>query len=179
MQEVKIAQLCQRLLRAPTGPLIGLDVGTRYIGIAVSDSEYRIAHPHSVIDIKGGPAGYASNVLGTLVKTLSAPGLVIGYPLRITGFQGYQGPLVEQFVRELQQNQMLQDSCFVFWDERLTSRTVEGAISFLKLEPRRRKQIVDKMAALCILQSCLDNMAKNKDRHLLALQPVQTTQDCL
>ncbi|KAJ7297657.1 hypothetical protein O6H91_09G111800 [Diphasiastrum complanatum] len=156
MQELKLAQLYQRLLKTEGqgGPLLGLDVGTKYMGVAVSDRNCRVASPHSLIERKTSSSHQAILNLEKVAKDLSIVGFVIGYPIKLIGYQG------KQFVREMHISGKFADLCYIYWDERLTTKAVENAIGFLKVDRRQHKRIVDKLSALCILQGCLDGLAK-------------------
>ncbi|CAK9211323.1 unnamed protein product [Sphagnum troendelagicum] len=164
MELVSLKQLFQRL---NGGRLLGLDVGSRNIGVAVSDPQCRIASPHRWHD------GWISFIFYHLecwvilllllllqVQEFSITGFVIGYPLELTGFQGKQGAQVKLFVRELQLSKRFPTISYVYWDERLTSMAVMNVIGSMDISGRRRKSIMDKMSALCILQGCLDSLAR-------------------
>jgi RNase H-fold protein (predicted Holliday junction resolvase) len=87
MELVTLKQLFQRL---NGGRLLGLDVGSRNIGVAVSDPHCRIASPHSVLYWTQSTVLKNISWLESLVQELSITGFVIGYPLELTGFQGKQ-----------------------------------------------------------------------------------------
>jgi putative Holliday junction resolvase len=149
MELVSLKQLFQRL---NGGRLLGLDVGSRNIGVAVSDPQCRIASPHSVLYRTQSTMLKNISRLETLVQEFSITGFVIGYPLELTGFQGKQGAQVKLFVRELQLSKRFPTISYVYWDERLTSMAVMNVIGSMDISGRRRKSIMDKMSALCILQ---------------------------
>lgn len=158
MELVALKQLFQRLSNG--GRLLGLDVGSRNIGLAVSDPKCRVASPHSVLYRSNTTTLKNISRLESLVEELNIKGLVIGYPLELTGFQGKQGAQVKLFAKELQLSGRFPNLAYVYWDERLTSVAVTNVIGSMDITGRRRKNIIDKMSALCILQGCLDSLSR-------------------
>jgi putative Holliday junction resolvase len=80
--------------------------------------------------------------------------------LDICEIKHLQGTQVKLFVRELQLSKRFPTISYVYWDERLTSMAVMNVIGSMDISGRRRKSIMDKMSALCILQGCLDSLAR-------------------
>jgi len=157
MELVSLKQLFQRL---NGGRLLGLDVGSRNIGLSISDAQCRIASPHSVLYRNQSTPLKNINRLESLIQEFKITGLVIGYPLELTGFQGKQGAQVKLFAKELQLSGRFPNLSYVYWDERLTSVAVTNVIGSMDITGRRRKNIIDKMSALCILQGCLDSLSR-------------------
>lgn len=134
--------------------LIGLDLGTRTIGLAMSDVERRIASPfhtirrtkftRDVAELKGMLGGNA------------AVALVIGLPLNMDGSEGPRAQSTRAFVR---QAHPLLGLPFVFWDERLSTAAVTRALIDQDASRARRAEVVDRMAAAYILQGVLDRLA--------------------
>ncbi|CAM6012338.1 unnamed protein product [Sphagnum balticum] len=152
MELVSLKQLFQRL---NGGRLLGLDVGSRNIGVAVSDPQCRIASPHR----------FCSNLTLQSLSNVWLNMYVLDdmcceSMLDICEIKHLQGAQVKLFVRELQLSKRFPTISYVYWDERLTSMAVMNVIGSMDISGRRRKSIMDKMSALCILQGCLDSLAR-------------------
>ncbi len=137
------------------GRVLGLDPGSRRVGVALSDPEGIIASPHSVIDLRRtDPAQY----LAELCRDLDVVTVVVGLPVSLSGEEGPAAEAAREFgetvARPLGRN-------LVYWDERFTSVQAEQALleSGMRREERRRTR--DKVAAAMMLQGYLD--AENRD----------------
>jgi putative holliday junction resolvase len=135
--------------------LLGLDVGTKTIGLAISDSAWRMAMPLHTIARKKWPQDLAALV--AVMKDRAIGGLVIGLPRNMDGSEGPRA----QSVRALAQNlvaraDVVGDIPIAFWDERLSTAAVERALIADDMSRRRRDEVIDKMAAAYILQGALD-----------------------
>jgi putative Holliday junction resolvase len=143
----------------PTGTrLLGLDVGSKTIGLALSDSRHVIATPLETIRRRNFRAD-ASRLLA-LVDEREVGGLVIGLPLTLGGGDGPRTQSVRQFARNLVG---LRDLPVAFWDERLSTAAVTREMIANDMTRRRRAAIVDRVAAAYILQGCLDYLAGAAD----------------
>jgi putative holliday junction resolvase len=131
--------------------LIGLDVGTKTIGLALSDTRRVIATPLGTIRRRRFQEDVAR--LFMLIDTHRVGGLVIGLPLTLAGVDGPRTQSVRQFARNLA---VLRDLPVALWDERLSTAAVTRQMIAADLTRRRRAQIVDRVAAAYILQGCLD-----------------------
>ncbi|MGH7032018.1 MAG: Holliday junction resolvase RuvX [Stellaceae bacterium] len=131
--------------------LIGLDVGTKTIGLALSDTRRIIATPLETIRRRRFADDMAR--LLALVDAHRAGGLVIGLPLTLAGGDGPRTQSVRQFARNLV---ALRDLPIAWWDERLSTAAVTREMIAADMTRRRRAQIVDRVAAAYILQGCLD-----------------------
>jgi putative holliday junction resolvase len=134
--------------------LLGLDVGDRRIGVAVSDSTGLIATPLEVIE-RASKAQDFQRIAG-LVRKQQAAGLVIGHPLNDDGSAGPQAQRTERYVEALAaalQTEGL-DLPIIFWDERLSTQRAE---EILALSGRKARSRVDAVAAAIILQDYLDD----------------------
>ena len=143
-----------RQLRAavPQGSrLIGLDVGTKTIGTALSDTRLVIASPLETIRRRRFRDDAAA--LFALVDRHGVGGLVIGLPLRLRGGDSPRTQSVRQFARNLL---AMRDMPTAFWDERLSTAAVTREMIAADLTRKRRAEIVDRVAAAYILQGCLD-----------------------
>ena len=146
-----------RTLRAalPDGSrLLGLDVGTRTIGTALSDTRRVIASPLETIRRRRWPDDVAA--LFALIDRHGVGGLVVGLPLTLSGKDGPRTQSVRQFARNLL---ALRDMPLALWDERLSTAAVTREMIAADLTRKRRAAIVDRVAAAYILQGFLDATA--------------------
>jgi putative Holliday junction resolvase len=150
---ISIDELAERL--PPGRPLIGLDVGTKTIGVAVSDRSRRIASPRETIRrTRFGPD--AARLL-EIARADNAAGVVIGLPISMDGSEGPRAQSTRAFARNLAG---LTELPIAFWDERLSTAVVERMLIEADRSRARRAEIVDKLAAAYILQGALDRLAR-------------------
>jgi putative Holliday junction resolvase len=135
--------------------LIGLDVGTKTIGLALSDTRRVIATPFETIRRRHFRDDTA--LLFAFVDTHGVGGLVIGLPLTLAGADGPRTQSVRQFARNLL---AVRDLPIAFWDERLSTAAVTREMIAHDMTRKRRAQIVDRVAAAYILQGCLDFLGR-------------------
>jgi putative Holliday junction resolvase len=135
--------------------LIGLDVGTKTIGTALSDTRLIIASPLETIRRRRFRDDMAA--LFALVERHGVGGLVIGLPLTMEGGDGPRTQSVRQFVRNVL---ALRDMPVALWDERLSTAAVTRAMIAADMTRKRRAEIVDRVAAAYILQGCLDAVGR-------------------
>ena len=148
----KLADL-PRLL-APVSRLIGLDFGTKTIGVAVSDAALRVASPVTIINRRKFSQDMAE--LETIVASRNAGGFVVGMPFNMDGTEGPRAQSTRDLTAELL---LRMDLPTVFQDERMSSQAVERAmISEADLSRTKRKKSVDSAAAAYILQAALDSL---------------------
>lgn len=137
------------------GRILGLDVGERRIGVAISDPDGRLAVPLRILESRGD-AGDA-RAIAELARAEDAAALVVGDPLSLDGSTGPQANRVRAFARQLAETTGLP---LRLWDERLTSaqvqRTQAGSRKRAARGARRRRAPADDLAAAIILQSYLD-----------------------
>src|SRR5271170_2733621 len=139
----------------PSGArLMGLDVGTKTIGLALSDTRLVIASPLDTIRRRNFRDDMAA--LFALVDRHGAGGMVIGLPLALSGGDTPRTQSVRAFARNLV---ALRDMPALLWDERLSTAAVTREMIAADMTRKRRAAIVDKVAAAYILQGCLDGMA--------------------
>ena len=131
--------------------LMGLDVGTKTIGLALSDTRLVIASPLDTIRRRRFREDMTA--LFALVDRHEVGGLVIGLPLRLEGGDGPRTQSVRQFARNLL---ALRDMPVAFWDERLSTAAVTREMIAHDMTRKRRAEIVDRVAAAYILQGFLD-----------------------
>ncbi|WP_336489028.1 Holliday junction resolvase RuvX [Methylobacterium nigriterrae] len=136
------------------GPrLIGIDLGTKTIGLALSDVGRRIASPLETIRRVKFTPDVAR--LRALCEQHRVGGLVFGLPLNMDGSAGPRVQSTRAFVRNLKP---LLDLPVLYWDERLSTAVVTRALLEADASRARRSELVDKLAAAYILQGCLDAM---------------------
>ncbi len=133
--------------------LIGIDLGTRTIGLALSDVGRQIASPLETIRRVKFTPDVAR--LRALCETHEVGGLVMGLPLNMDGSEGPRTQSTRAFVRNLRP---LLPLPVLFWDERLSTAAVTRALIAADASRARRGEVVDKLAAAYILQGCLDAM---------------------
>jgi len=131
--------------------IMGLDIGDKTIGVAVSDAMLLTAQARPTIRRSNLHSDLA--LLQKIVVEDEVHEIVVGQPLHMDGRPSPQSRKVEQFARKLQESTHLP---IVFCDERLTSFAAEQHLEEMGLNWRQRRQQVDKMAAMIILQSYLD-----------------------
>ncbi len=133
-----------------SGRLLGLDVGDRRIGIAVSDETQLIATPHSVYTRVG--YGPDCRHVARLYGELGCVGVVSGLPLNMDGSAGFQAEKVRAFAAKLEEAGLP----VAFQDERLSTVSAHEALIEGGMRREARKGTVDKVAAAVILQQYLD-----------------------
>ena len=135
--------------------VMGLDVGTKTVGLALSDTRLVIASPLDTIRRRRFREDIA--VLFALIDRHDVGGLVIGPPLSLGGGDSPRSQSVRQFARNLL---ALRDMPVAFWDERLSTAAVTREMIAHDMTRKRRAEIVDRVAAAYILQGFLDAMGR-------------------
>jgi putative Holliday junction resolvase len=138
----------------PHAPVVGLDLGEKTIGVAVSDATRTVASPLETIRKKKftDDAGR----LFALMESRAAAGIVIGLPVNMDGTEGPRCQSNRAFARNLLR---LKDLPIAFWDERMSTMAVNRMlIDEMDLTRARRAEVVDKAAAAWILQGALERM---------------------
>jgi putative Holliday junction resolvase len=139
----------------PYTPLVGLDLGEKTIGVAVSDLTRSVASPLELIR-----RTKFSDDVATLLKLMAgrgATGLVIGLPVNMDGSEGPRCQSARAFARNLLRLGE-RDWPIAFWDERLSSAAVNRMLIAEDMTRARRAEVVDKTAAAWILQGALDRL---------------------
>lgn len=150
--EIPIEALAEKL---PKGTrLAGLDLGTKTIGVALSDLGLRIATPFTTI--RRSKFGKDAEALLRLCATEKIGGLVLGLPVNMNGTEGPRAQATRAFLRNLAP---LTPLPIALWDERLSTAAAERAMLEADLSRRKRAEKVDAMAAAFILQGALDRLA--------------------
>jgi len=135
------------------GALIGLDLGTKTIGVAVSDPDRRVAAPVETI-ARRRFALDAQRVLG-LAAERHAAGFVLGLPINMDGTEGPRAQATRAFARNFAR---LTGLPIALWDERLSTAAVERALISADVSRAKRKAVIDQHAAAYILQGALDRL---------------------
>ena len=150
-------------LLKPNQRLLGLDVGSKTVGLALSDVSRSIATP--LHTLARGKFTDDAHKLFKLAAEHEVGALVIGLPINMDGSEGPRCQSVRQFAANLLK---LSDVNIVFWDERLSTAVATRAMLEADMSRKKRAENVDKVAAAYILQGLIDNLAAvaRQDRQL-------------
>lgn len=153
--EISINELGEKL--KGSGALLGLDLGTKTIGLAVSDVNWQIASPLKTIISRK----FTQDVeeLKEIICARDIKGLVLGLPVNMDGSEGRRAQSARSFARNLKG---LLPLPLVFWDERLSTFEAEEQMIAADLSRRKRMKKIDAAAAAIILQGALDQLCKIK-----------------
>ena len=137
-----------------SGALIGLDLGEKTVGLAVSDLRRSVATPlHTLRRVKFTLDAAA---IMELVRNRSAVGVILGLPRNMDGSEGPRAQSTRAFARNLL---ALLPLPLCFWDERLSTVAAERALLEADTSRKRRREVIDAVAAGYILQGALDRLA--------------------
>jgi putative Holliday junction resolvase len=128
-----------------------LDVGSKTIGLAVSDPLGITAQGLETIRRKNKRVDFEQ--LAKVIQTYEVAEVVVGYPLRMSGAEGTQAEKMQHFAEDLRRRFQLPVH---LWDERLTSAQAHRVLRETEMSIHRRGQVIDRMAAVLILQSWMD-----------------------
>jgi putative holliday junction resolvase len=137
------------------GALIGLDLGTKTIGVASSDPDRRLATGVETVMRKNFSAD-ATRLLA-LAAERKAAGFVLGLPVNMDGSEGPRAQSTRAFARNLAR---LTELPIALWDERLSTAAVERELIAADVTRARRAKVIDQHAAVFILQGALDRLAR-------------------
>ncbi len=132
---------------------MGLDLGTKTIGLALSDVERRLASPLETI--KRVKFSQDAHLLLKIAEDQEVIALIFGLPLNMDGSSGPRAQATEAFLRNLR---LLTSLPFALWDERLSTAAVTRDLIDRDVSRAKRAQVVDKLAAAYILQGALDRL---------------------
>jgi len=135
----------------PAGRVLGLDVGSKRIGIAVSDLLGITAQGLETLQRQNKRLDFEK--LAKVIEEFGITQIVVGYPLRMSGEEGVQAEKMQRFAEELRRRFQLPVH---LWDERLTSAEANRLLRETDMSIRRRGQVVDQLAAVLILQSWME-----------------------
>lgn len=137
--------------------ILGLDIGSRTVGVAISDPLGWTAQGVTTVKRKNFTADVAE--IKKYFDEYNCEGIVAGLPKNMNGTIGASGEMVYEFCEKLKESF---DPKITYWDERLTTVAAHKAMLEADLSRAKRKKIVDKIAAIYILQGYLDRMSKLK-----------------
>jgi putative Holliday junction resolvase len=142
---------------------LALDVGSRRIGVAVSDAEGGMAHAHSVLQRAGHEADAAK--VCELARELAAKVIVVGLPLELDGSEGHRARLVQRFVDVLAAMIAARGLGLEIarWDERFSTSAAERTLLEADVSRAKRRLAIDAVAAQFILQGWLDRQARLRE----------------
>src|SRR5277367_726704 len=139
------------------GALIGLDLGTKTIGVAVSDPDRRLATGVTTVQRKAFKADAAR--LLEIANERAAVGFVLGLPINMDGSEGPRAQSTRAFARNFAQ---MTELAIALWDERLSTVAVERELIGMDMSRARRAKVIDEHAAVFILQGALDRLNQAK-----------------
>jgi putative Holliday junction resolvase len=146
-------------MRVAVTRYLGVDVGTRRIGLAVSDELGLTAQPLPTLDL--AEKGDAVSAIRELIDRYQIQEVVIGLPKNMNGSLGPAAEQATAFARRLEERGPAK---VTLWDERLTSQAALRVLIGAGVRRAKRKRVVDQMAAVLILQSYLDGRRHREDR---------------
>ncbi|MDG0960096.1 Holliday junction resolvase RuvX, partial [Bacillus paranthracis] len=132
--------------------ILGLDVGTKTVGVAISDEMGWTAQGLETIKINEERGQFGFDRISELVKQYDVDKIVVGLPKNMNGTIGPRGEACQQFAENLRELLQLD---VVMWDERLSTMAAERLLISADVSRKKRKQVIDKMAAVVILQGFL------------------------
>ncbi|MGH1057239.1 Holliday junction resolvase RuvX [Bacillus paranthracis] len=134
--------------------ILGLDVGTKTVGVAISDEMGWTAQGLETIKINEERGHFGFDRISELVKQYDVDKIVVGLPKNMNGTIGPRGEACQQFAENLRELLQLD---VVMSDERLSTMAAERLLISADVSRKKRKQVIDKMAAVVILQGFLDS----------------------
>lgn len=151
MAVIEIEETLSALEKGQT--VAGLDLGTKTIGIAISDIGFRFANPRPVL--RRRKFGLDAQELIEIYKSENVGVAIIGLPAHMNGSEGGRVQATRAFVGNMGK---LTDIPFVFWDERLSTVAAERSLLEMDVSRQKRKERIDSAAAAFILQGALDRL---------------------
>jgi putative pre-16S rRNA nuclease len=137
------------------GTLVGLDLGTKTIGVAVSDPDRRLATGVTTIHRKAFKADAARLI--EIATERGAVGFVLGLPINMDGSEGPRAQSTRAFARNFAK---MTEHAIALWDERLSTAAVERELIGMDMSRARRAEVIDEHAAIFILQGALDRISR-------------------
>ena len=138
---------------------LGLDVGSKTIGVALTDEANIAAHPHSVLE-RAGNSGDAA-AIAAMVAQNGVTDVVVGMPYELSGKVGHRGRQVQQFIKVLAR--AITPTPIHEQDERFTTAEAERVLIDADVSRQKRKTVIDQQAASLILQTWLDGYRKRAE----------------
>jgi putative Holliday junction resolvase len=140
---------------APNSRLLGLDLGSKTIGLAISDGAFHMSSPLDTIRRKKFTQDAIQ--LQAIIEERQVGGLILGLPINMDGTEGPRCQSTRQFARNFMERY---DIPVAFWDERLSTAAVERDLIAADVSRAKRAEVIDQMAASFILQGALDYLNK-------------------
>ncbi|MDN3018637.1 Holliday junction resolvase RuvX [Paenibacillus sp. BSR1-1] len=134
--------------------VLGLDVGSKTVGIALSDELGWTAQGLKTLKINEERKAFGFEEIGQLIKEYQVDKVVIGLPKNMNGTIGPRGEASKQYAEEIEKQFSVPT---ILWDERLTTMAAERVLLEADVSRKKRKKVIDKMAAVMILQGYLDS----------------------
>jgi putative holliday junction resolvase len=134
--------------------VLGLDVGTKTVGVAISDELGWTAQGLETLKINEEENSFGYDQLGKLIKEYQVEKVVVGLPKNMNGTIGPRGEACQKYAKELETRFSIPA---ILWDERLTTMAAERVLIEADVSRKKRKKVIDKMAAVMILQGYLDS----------------------
>ncbi|MFV0498667.1 MAG: Holliday junction resolvase RuvX [Bacilli bacterium] len=137
--------------------VVGLDLGTKTLGVAISDSFGMMAHNYDVFKFKSGDYPKAINYVANLVKSKNISKIVIGFPKQMDNSLGKRAKETMKFAKRMEEKLDIE---VILVDERMTTIMASNVLSAGNVKEKNKKKYVDKIAAQIILQTYLDKEEK-------------------
>ena len=159
IQQVERDEIIEELVKSYFGErimkkVLGLDLGSRTCGIAMSDILGMIAHGVETFRFKPDDYLTCAKHVKEIVEENEIETIVLGLPKHMNGDIGERGQISIEFKKQLEE--MIEGINVILVDERLTTVVAENQLLFADVSRKKRKQVIDKMAAVAILQGYLD-----------------------
>ena len=133
------------------GPLLGIDLGEKRVGLSISDRTQSIASNYTTLEKK--KFSLFSHDLQSVIDKETICGIIIGFPLNMDGSEGPKCQSTRDFAKNFSN---IVDIAITFWDERLTTVAAEKSLLSADLSRKMRRLVIDSVAAVLILQNALD-----------------------
>jgi len=134
--------------------ILGLDLGSKTLGIAISDTLGMIAHGVETFTFKTEHYKHAVDYVATFIKKENISTVVLGYPLNMNATEGKRGEISRRFAKKVEDATRVK---VILWDERLTTMQAQRVLIDGGVRRENRKKHIDELAATIILQSYLDS----------------------
>jgi putative Holliday junction resolvase len=138
---------------------MGLDVGTKTIGVAISDSMGWTAQGIETIKVDTEKGKFGVDRLKELITEYEVNDIVVGFPKNMNGTIGPRGKACQEFAEMLKE---IVNKNVILWDERLSTMAAEKVLISGDVSRKKRKKVIDKMAAGLILQGFLDSQSSKR-----------------
>ncbi|MEB2269971.1 Holliday junction resolvase RuvX [Bacillus safensis] len=135
--------------------ILGLDLGTKTLGVAISDEMGWTAQGIETIKIDEAGGDFGLSRLSEIIAEYGADKIVLGFPKNMNGTVGPRGEASQSFAKVLENTYNVP---VVLWDERLSTMAAEKMLISADVSRQKRKKVIDKMAAVMILQGFLDSL---------------------